>query len=696
MKRTQRWLQVALLTPSLACGGAAKSGSHEAPAVTDTEQTEPGESSDGPGMAPVAEGTAARGGQYCPDGVYPDSIDIDNQTELDRLSGCERIDGSLVLRIFPGIDEAPLSSLRDVNGGVEVYGAATTVRGQQAANPLAGFIALEETTHLRLQGLSLSDLEPLARLKHIGAETSPLYSVPVDARSGGRTGALEIVQCTGLSSLRGLGALESVLGIVLQDNPDLQSLAGLQQLDATAVLRSTNCPLLDLAGLSGIALSQLEIEGSALTRLDGLGDASALSSLRLQRNPSLVSLEGGQMPESLIELVLADNQGLLSLSGLQGLHSAQTISISSGEGVSELRSLDGLSGLQQVGTLQLLGQSSLTDLSGLDALEHASELAFYGSSSLVSVQGLAHLTSADRLSLTGSPALASLEGLGSAAIGELYLSGMIELELSGLERGSISSTLAFSDVQRVSAPAGLPQLAPRADLVFQNCPELRDLQAFAPLTSLGSLSLTATDVENLDALAQLDTLRALSLHDNPRLEQVDALSGVSGLQQLIVAGNGALLRLPVFANADCGSCSFDLQVVDNPVLQTGPGLPGVARASGVLVSGNTALTSLSGLSTLQSVQSLAVERNPRLVELPLPELQQADVLAIHANAGLDDTALTALRQLPGASSVKIVSNLSGPAQLASCPWLGDGVCDELLGDCAAGSDAFDCGPTLRD
>ena len=67
---------------------------------------------DGPGTAPVADGTAARGGLYCPDGVYPDSIDIDNQTELDRLSGCERLDGSLVLRIFPGIDGAPLSSLR--------------------------------------------------------------------------------------------------------------------------------------------------------------------------------------------------------------------------------------------------------------------------------------------------------------------------------------------------------------------------------------------------------------------------------------------------------------------------------------------------------------------------------------------------------------------------------------------------------
>lgn len=642
-------------------------------------------------MAPIAEGTPARGGPYCPDGVYPDSIVIDQQSELDRLSGCERLDGSLVLRVFPGIDEAPLSSLRDVNGGVEIYGPSTPV-----ANPLAGFGALEETTHLRLQGLSLSDLQPLSRLKRIGAETSPLYSVPIDALSGGHTGALEIVQCTGLSSLRGLGALQSVLGIVLQDNPDLQSLAGLEQLAATGLLRSTNCPLLDLAGLSGIALSQLEVEGSALTRLDGLGDASALSSLRLQRNQSLVDLEGGQMPETLIELALVDNPTLLSLSGLQGLQRAQTITISSGEGVSELRSLDGLSGLQLVGTLQLQGQSSLTDLSGLDALERASEIAIYGSSSLVSVEGLARLKATDRLTLMGSPALASFSGLGSVAIGELDLSGMVDLDLTGLERSSISSTLFFSEVARVSASTGLPLLASSGNLVFQNCPELRDLQAFAPLASLGSLSLIATDVENLDALARLETLSTLSVHDNAQLEQLDALSGVRGLQHLSVGGNGALLRLPVFANAPCEGCAFDLQLVDNPVLQTGPGLPGVTQANGVLVSGNPALTSLSGLSALRSVQSLTVERNPRLVELALPDLQQADVLAIHANAALDDTALAPLRTLPGASSVKIVSNLSGPAQLATCPWLGDGVCDELLGDCAAGSDAFDCGPTIRD
>ena len=688
MQRTRRWVRLALLTPILACGGAASSRAHEAPADPGTEANEP---SDDPATVPVADATKPRGGPYCPDGVYPDSIDIDNQTELDRLSGCERLDGSFVLRLFPGIDEAPLSSLRDVNGGVEVYGASSPV-----ANPLAGFTALEETTHLRLQGLSLSDLEPLAHLKHIGAETSPLYSVPIDAVAGGHTGALEIVRCTGLSSLRGLGALQSVLGIVLEDNPDLQSLAGLEQLDATALLRSTNCPLLDLAGLSGIAVSQLEIEASALTRLEGLGDASALESLRLRGNESLVYLEGGQMPANLIDLALVDNPRLLSLSGLQRLHSAQTIIISSGEGVSELRSLDGLSGLQQVGTLQLQGQSSLSDLSGLDALEQASALALYGCSSLVSVEGLARLTSTDRLTLMGSPALASLSGIGSVAIGELYLSGMVDLELTGLEQASISSTLTFSDVERLSAPAGLPRLAPRIDLSFENCPELRDLSAFAPLTSLGSLSLYSTGVENLDALAQLDTLSVLGLHENARLEQVDALSGVRGLQQLSVGSNGALLRLPVFANAACESCSFDLQLLDNPVLQTGPGLPGVTRANAVQVSGNTALTSLSGLSALRSVQTLAVERNPRLVELPLPDLQQADVLAIHANAALDDTALTALRQLPGASSVKIVSNLSGPAQLATCPWPGDGVCDELLGDCAAGSDAFDCAPTIRD
>ena len=43
-------------------------------------------------------------------------------------------------------------SLRDVDGGVLLYGGAEPVD-----NPLAGFSALEEATQVRLQGLTLYD-----------------------------------------------------------------------------------------------------------------------------------------------------------------------------------------------------------------------------------------------------------------------------------------------------------------------------------------------------------------------------------------------------------------------------------------------------------------------------------------------------------------------------------------------------------
>lgn len=149
----------------------------------------------------------------------------------------------------------------------------------------------------------------------------------------------------------------------------------------------------------------------------------------------------------------------------------------------------------------------------------------------------------------------------------------------------------------------------------------------------------------------------------------------------------------MFSNTACDSCGdFGLELVDNVSLQTGPGLPLVGHASDVLVSGNSALTSLTGIASLRFVRSLQVERNANLVALPLPQLQQAERVVIHGNAALDDTPFAPLRQLPDAS-VKIVSNLSGPAQFEPCPWNLDGVCDETGGDCAVGTDATDCDPS---
>ncbi|MEO8179131.1 MAG: hypothetical protein ABI895_09885 [Deltaproteobacteria bacterium] len=65
---------------------------------------------------------------------------------------------------------------------------------------------------------------------------------------------------------------------------------------------------------------------------------------------------------------------------------------------------------------------------------------------------------------------------------------------------------------------------------------------------------------------------------------------------------------------------------------------------------------------------------------------QGRTLLVLTQSGLD--AFAGCERIAG--SLGIVSNLSGPARLSMCPWTSDGVCDEVVGDCAQGSDGSDC------
>jgi hypothetical protein len=82
--------------------------------------------------------------------VVSRSLVVSNQAELDALDGCERINGDLELRVFPGIDETPLLSLRVVAGVLSVY-AAGEETPSEIERPLDGLRALEIVPALSLR-----------------------------------------------------------------------------------------------------------------------------------------------------------------------------------------------------------------------------------------------------------------------------------------------------------------------------------------------------------------------------------------------------------------------------------------------------------------------------------------------------------------------------------------------------------------
>ena len=120
---------------------------------------------------------------------------------------------------------------------------------------------------------------------------------------------LTLLLCPELSSLAGLDALEEVDVIELNYNPDLVSVAGLTRLTELPRLSVMGSPLRDLEGIEPLGVQDLFIYGSALTSLQGLGDAQRLRRLTLSENAELESLEGGVFPRSMDFLWFQRNPG---------------------------------------------------------------------------------------------------------------------------------------------------------------------------------------------------------------------------------------------------------------------------------------------------------------------------------------------------------------------------------------------------
>ncbi len=609
-------------------------------------------------------------GRIC---AAPSPLDIGNQTELDALEGCERITGSLTVRAFANMDPSPLRSLRYVDGSLRIIAG-----GAPGVDVLSGFGALEEVDSLLLDGLAAQNLRGLSRLWIIGTNTG--FS---DA-----TGRLLIRDSNGLRNLEGLDSLEALGSLELRDNLALTSLAGLTRAQPLQELHVSNTPLQSLEGLEALAPNELTLIETQLRDLNGLVDTQRLTSLRLSGNPVLGSLQGARLPPRLNTLEVRDSASLLDLRGLDDVREVSTLSLS---GLA-LTDLTGLNALERVNTITLLTLAQLTSLKGLELLREVNSLGLEDLPQLASLEGLSGLASADSFTLRSS-GLTSLAGLGSPAIAQLNLLQIAATSLAGLENVTISGSLAITNTQLASLD-GLPRMEEGAGLILQSLGALDDLDAAQGLTVLSALHIRDTSLRHLDAFSGLREVSSLELTGNPELTQIDGLAALTRVGGLTVANNASLRSLPVFfalESLDCELCSQpSILVSENPQLESGPGLPVLNSAEYIHIAHNERLTSLDGFGALRSVYSLQVEQNPSLLTLSLPELSGAQELRIRHNPALDDAPLASLRERTGARTAKITSNAAGASLLSPCPWPADGECDELAGDCAAGTDVQDC------
>jgi hypothetical protein len=253
-----------------------------------------------------------RGTRCATSTALAEDVIVSNQEELDALSGCEEIEGNLIVRIFPGADLTPLGALRVVEGqfalGVrqtwdEIAGFGVSDRLDSDVELLrAGWVSsldgvqsLERVGALFLRGAPGEDLTAFESLTSIGGSLGGIFQ-----------GEVILQQNLQLRSLAGFEDVANARHLVATLSPELESLRGLPASPLLTVSLYNSPRLADLSALGTLTtLTGLTLYGI------GVRDLGAFSNLTL--------LEGS--------VTLSGNAALVDASGLSNLQTARGINI---------------------------------------------------------------------------------------------------------------------------------------------------------------------------------------------------------------------------------------------------------------------------------------------------------------------------------------------------------------------------------
>lgn len=261
----------------------------------------------------------------------------------------------------------------------------------------------------------------------------------------------------------------------------------------------------------------------------------------------------------------------------------------------ELAALDGYQRIEA--TVHVRG-GAITDLGPLRCAEEITgDLVIQGAGDLISLRGLDRLeTVGQRLGIDGSPALGDLSGLGALRrVGSLWLRDLRDLaglppvlELTTSEPHF--SEVWVSGVAEATTLRGLPRLwvGPEVDdrlleVRIASNPRLRDL-------------------DGLDVDANSGW--ALVVRDNPALESLGGMGGMTRVGQLRIEGNPSLQTLAGLE--ELREVGDELVVLDNDGLEGLSGLNGLRWAHTIQVAGNDRLSTLRGLESLEVLDSLVL------------------------------------------------------------------------------------------
>jgi len=287
--------------------------------------------------------------------------------------------------------------------------------------------------------------------------------------------------------------------------------------------------------------------------------------------------------------------------------------------------LSALSSLEHIdGRLQIVSNPTLTNLDMLARLQSITgELDITDNDALTDIQGLRHVTTlSGTLSFAENDALLDLQGL------------------SGLS--DALGTLSVRSNGAMTSLVGLTNLTSVGTLEIRSNPALPGLAGLEALREADGVW-----IQDNGALANLDGLSNLEQANNLLLQSNDALVNVDGLGALKGSLGAAGIYVTILSNAAMGRFRLN----------------SLLSAESISVS-DTELTSLE-LSSLESVNTLAIDHNAALVGLNLGSLKSVGTLSLGDN-GL--TNLDGIAKLQTTHDIDLsynpsLANVEGLAQL---------------------------------
>lgn len=325
-----------------------------------------------------------------------------------------------------------------------------------------------------------------------------------------------------------------------------------------------------------------------------------------------------------------------------------------------LGSFEGLEALQRVGSLTIWETTApdLTGLSGLRELTGEGLLSVQGSN-LRDLEPLARLQGIESLFVGGErlesiaalqlpPTLSALSVSGEqlTELGEIRSLRKVDTDLE-IWQTQLRDMTAFSQLEWIggyfsvsSVPAlenldGLESLTHAAQVVLMSNPLLQNLDGLTSLEYAEGLAINGNPrlpaVPNFQALGA--NLAALTISNNPALEEIGAFSGILASISSI-APDGTAHRIPFRVASQVNSRPDIINILNNPLLRNFSMPAGWPGGGYVAIHGNTSLETL-GLSEFEAIAVLSIEENAALRSVDLDALRTVDLLSV-----LDNPLLT--------------------------------------------------------